>query len=106
MTKHRLNTSEGAEALGISTDAVRMRARRGKLASEHENGRLYVWVDDDEIDTKRGRTYDADVVRTSPTWVHLNDQLSWFDQKSGVNQRMYKQTRTVEIVLAASIPVL
>jgi hypothetical protein len=45
VTKQRLNVQEAAEALGISVDAVRMRARRGTLDSEHENGRLHVWLD-------------------------------------------------------------
>ncbi len=48
MTRQRLNAQEAAEALGISVDAVRMRTRRGTLDSEHENGRLYVWLDTDE----------------------------------------------------------
>ena len=47
MTRQRLNAQEAAEALGISVDAVRMRSRRGTLDSEHENGRLYVWLDAD-----------------------------------------------------------
>ncbi len=47
MTRQRLNAQEAAEALGISVDAVRMRSRWGTLDSEHENGRLYVWLDAD-----------------------------------------------------------
>jgi predicted nucleotidyltransferase len=45
--RRRLNAQEAAEALGVSVDAVRMRVRRGTLDSEHENGRLYVWLDTD-----------------------------------------------------------
>jgi hypothetical protein len=48
LTKQRLDVRSAADALGISVDAVRMRARRGSLDSEHEDGRLYVWVDVDE----------------------------------------------------------
>ncbi len=48
MTKLKLNVQDAAEVLGISVDAVRMRARRGSLESVHENGRLYVWLDNDE----------------------------------------------------------
>jgi hypothetical protein len=48
MTRRRLNAQEAAETLGISVDAVRMRARRGTLDSTHENGRLYVWLDTDK----------------------------------------------------------
>jgi hypothetical protein len=47
LTRQRLNAQEAAEARGISVDAVRMRSRRGTLDSEHENGRLYVWLDAD-----------------------------------------------------------
>ena len=54
MTSRRLNVQQAAEALGISVDAVRMRARRGSLESEHENGRLYVWVNGDETDDETG----------------------------------------------------
>ena len=44
---------EAAEALGTSVDAVRMRARRGSLLSEKDpDGRVYVWVDSDESETK------------------------------------------------------
>ncbi len=50
MTRQRLNAQEASEALGISVDAVRMRARRATLDSEHENGRLYVWVDNQGTD--------------------------------------------------------
>jgi hypothetical protein len=112
MTKHRLNTREAAEALGISIDAVRMRARRGALASEHEHGRVYVWVDDDQIGTKHKRTLVTDdgeitpFVQKSPAWNHLTDQLSWYDAKSVQHQLSFKRARMVEIVLAAFIPVL
>jgi len=48
LSKRKLNVQDAAEALGISVDAVRMRARRGSLESAHENGRLYVWLDNNE----------------------------------------------------------
>jgi hypothetical protein len=48
LSKLKLNVQDAAEVLGISVDAVRMRARRGSLESVHENGRLYVWLDNDE----------------------------------------------------------
>ncbi len=36
----------------------------------------------------------------------LDDQISWYDRKSGSNQRLYKRLRLLEIVAAASIPLL
>src|SRR5215211_8836629 len=37
--------------------------------------------------------------------MRLNDQLDWYDKKSGDNQRRYKQIKTAQLVLAGSIPV-
>lgn len=36
----------------------------------------------------------------------LEDQMDWYDRKSGWNQRWYKRIRVFEILLAASIPFL
>ncbi len=36
----------------------------------------------------------------------LEDQIAWFDRKSGANQRVYKRLRIAEIFVAASIPFL
>jgi hypothetical protein len=37
--------------------------------------------------------------------LRLNDQLDWYDRKSGDNQRRYKQIKVAQLVLAGSIPV-
>lgn len=44
-------------------------------------------------------------VRQHPAWVRLNDQLGWYDRKSVVNQKRYKQIQGAQIILATSIPV-
>ncbi len=36
----------------------------------------------------------------------LNDQIVWYDHKSGTNQRWFKRLRFAEIVAAATIPFL
>lgn len=36
----------------------------------------------------------------------VEDQISWYDQKSGWNQRWFKRLRVIEIVSAAMIPFL
>ncbi len=41
-----------------------------------------------------------------PTMVRLDDQIDWYDRRSGTNQRMYKVVKLAQIVLAAAIPVL
>ncbi len=37
--------------------------------------------------------------------MRLNDQLGWYDHKSAVNQKRYKQLQAAQIILATSIPV-
>lgn len=59
MVRRRLNARDAADALEISVDAVRMRARRGTLESEHDaNGRLYVWLDTDEAQSESSALID------------------------------------------------
>jgi hypothetical protein len=45
MARTRLDVKEAAQVLGISTDAVHKRAKRGSLESEKdEDGRVFVWL--------------------------------------------------------------
>ncbi len=53
MSGRWVDLREAAELLGASTEAVRKRAARGSLRSEHHDGRVVVWLDDGR--TKGGR---------------------------------------------------
>jgi hypothetical protein len=39
-------------------------------------------------------------------WERLEDELAWYDQKSSTCQRVFKQTKLLQIVVAAAVPVL
>ena len=46
MGKQRMDVKQAAEALGISSEGVRQRIRRGTLESDKgTDGRVYVWLD-------------------------------------------------------------
>ena len=61
MARQRVDVNRAAEILGISTDAVRKRARRGSLPSEKDaDGHLYVWLADGAPDG------------STPTRAHLD----------------------------------
>lgn len=45
-------------------------------------------------------------VENHAAWYRLNDQLSWYDRKSGENQRWYKQIKRTQITIAAAIPIV
>jgi hypothetical protein len=69
MARQRLDVTAAALKLGISSDAVRKRVKRGTLPSEKDaDGSLYVWVDDDQPDD------------STPTQEHLDslhDQIAF-----------------------------
>ncbi len=71
-SERRVHLSEAAALLGVSKDAVRMRAKRGTLRSEKgEDGRVYVWVNDDPDG-------DPNAVHPEPqveAWRELIDEL-------------------------------
>jgi hypothetical protein len=39
-------------------------------------------------------------------WERLEDELAWYDAKSSACQRVFKQTKLLQIVVAAAVPVL
>jgi hypothetical protein len=42
---------------------------------------------------------------TSPAWARLQDQITWYDKKSALNQSRFKLLKICQIVTAAAIPV-
>lgn len=41
----------------------------------------------------------------SPAWARLQEQISWYDEKSRVCQQRFKLLKVLQIVTAAAIPV-
>jgi hypothetical protein len=41
-----------------------------------------------------------------PTWERLEDQIGWYDRKSGTNQRWYKRLKLLELAVIATLPVV
>ncbi|HNZ32375.1 MAG TPA: DUF4231 domain-containing protein [Smithellaceae bacterium] len=46
-----------------------------------------------------------DWVAKQPAWLRLEDQLTWYDQKSVSAQRWYKSLKFIQVLLAISIPI-
>jgi hypothetical protein len=50
----RVDVKQAAEVLGISSEGVRQRIRRGSLESEKDKGgRVYVWLDNGNVGSER-----------------------------------------------------
>jgi hypothetical protein len=41
-----------------------------------------------------------------PTFERLEDQIAWYDRRSGTNQRLFKLVKGIQLVAAAVIPVV
>jgi Protein of unknown function (DUF4231) len=41
-----------------------------------------------------------------PTWARLEDQIGWYDRRSGADQRRYKWLKLLELAVAAALPVV
>ena len=52
-----------------------------------------------------GREAPAAIGRDDATVQRLEDQIEWYDRKSGQNQRRFKLLKGVQLVAAAAIPV-
>jgi excisionase family DNA binding protein len=74
-TEHRLTYKEAARALGISTDAARMRVRRGTLRSERDGGRVFVILNADQARPDPDETNLA---------AHLREEVAYLREE---NQR-------------------
>jgi hypothetical protein len=57
------------------------------------------------LENTKEETSIPEEVRQHPAWMRLNDQLGWYDKKSGDSQRLYKRIKVAQLVLAGSIPV-
>ena len=62
MGRRRVDLQEAAELLGITSDAVRKRAKRGTMPYETgADGKLYVWIDTGRTGPDAGRTNDNNI---------------------------------------------
>jgi Protein of unknown function (DUF4231) len=48
----------------------------------------------------------APPVAEDPTWERLEDQIGWYDRRSGNNQRCYKWLKLLQLLVAAALPVV
>ena len=91
----RMSVHDAARLLGISEDAVRMRVKRGKLDSEREGGRLWVYL-----------TGEPTVDRTDELIGTLRDQVRDLrEQLEQANERD-RENRRIIAALTSRIPAI
>jgi hypothetical protein len=64
VSRQRLDVKQAAEALGISSEGVRKRIKRGSLQHEKgSDGRVYVWLDSDRTNNLDTNTQLVETLR-------------------------------------------
>lgn len=101
MTTRRLSVLDTAEHLGVSVNAVRMRIRRGTLASEKdEDGTVWVLVSDyspDDSQTTR---------QTSGQVEDLREQVAYLKQIISTRDEEIRRRDHIIAAMAQRIPEL
>jgi hypothetical protein len=102
MTTQRLTVQEAAEILDTSVDAVRMRVRRGSLASEKDpDGRVYVWVDGDASETKPRLDGESDALISAK-----DETIATLQEQLAAERQAHAEARRIIAGLVERIPAL
>ena len=96
---------EAAELLGTSTEAVRKRASRGSIRSEHHDGRVVVWVDDDR--TMGGREAQGEASADGVALVEvLTEQVAYLKAQLDIRTEELREHRRLLAGLIERVPEL
>jgi hypothetical protein len=120
VVKKRLDTKQAAQILGISSDAVHKRVRRGALASEKgTDGRVYVWIDvpdehlenlddgPDNVYTNDSREHVENSPRDRDRLIEsMQDQIEYLRQQLDKEREANRENRRLLAAALERIPEL
>ena len=97
----RVDVKQAAQALGISSEGVRQRIRRGSLESEKgTDGRVYVFVEDEDLDRTPSEP-DKDEVLT-----RMEDELAFLRQELATRDEEIRRRDAVLLSLSEGLKAL
>jgi hypothetical protein len=95
----RLSVSDAAKALGVTVQAVHGRVNRGTLPHEREDGKIYVFLPDDEVGDQQ--TFNTDVHAVYNAYItSLKSEIESLKQDREVWQ---EEARRKDHLLAAAL---
>jgi len=105
-----LDVRQAAEVLGISSEGVRKRIKRGSLESEKDaEGRVYVWLDESQTRSDAGSDEDWTNVRTGSDEAVvevLREQLSRTWEQLEAEREANRENRRIIAGLVQRVPEL
>jgi excisionase family DNA binding protein len=101
----RYTPQQAAELLGISTEAVRQRIRRGSLRAEKDaDGRVYVHLDASEQRTDDARTNEQTL--SAGHSDSLQEQITYLRKQLDTANERDREQRRIIAALTSRIPAL
>jgi hypothetical protein len=99
--RRRVDVKQAAEMLGISSEGIRQRIRRGSLESEKDSdGRVYVFLDEEAIDGAASER-DTDTVIT-----RLEDEVAFLRQELATRDEEIRRRDAVLLSLSEGLKAL
>jgi hypothetical protein len=108
MAGQRVDLQTAAELLGISSDAVRKRAKRGTIPYETGvDGKLYVWVDEGVPSPGETDDYPREAGDHREELVEeLREQVAFLRRELEAERNAHAEARRIAYTLAQRIPEL
>ena len=98
-TNQRVTVPEAAELLGITTEAARMRIKRGTLRSERQAGRVFVLLGSD-------RPTEQTTERTGPTEDRTAELIDTLREQLQAERQAHAEARRIIAGLVERIPAI
>jgi hypothetical protein len=97
----RVDVKQAAEALGISSEGIRQRIRRGSLESEKgTDGRVYVFLEDEDLDGTSSEPNTDDVL------TRMEDEIAFLRQELATRDEEIRRRDAVLLSLSEGLKAL
>lgn len=113
MARQRIDVKQAAQILGISTDAVHKRAKRGTLSSDKDpDGRVFVYLDNDLDDgykrpdngyTSNGNGPEGRTDQRDELVEELRDQIAFLRRELAAERSAHGETRQLALINARRV---
>ncbi len=97
----RVTIREAASRIGVTEGAIRKRIQRGTLRNEHEDGRVYVY-----LDLYQDKSHPESQVDHDPMVEELRDRVRFMERQLEAERDAHREARRIIAGLVQRIPEL
>ncbi len=97
----RVTIREAASRIGVTEGAIRKRIQRGTLRNEHEDGRVYVY-----LDLYQDKSHPESQVDHDPMVEELRDRVRFMERQLEAERDAHREARRIIAGLVQRVPEL